>query len=99
VPHPDYLMGLLTPRQLIEWRAFANLEPFGEEAHYWRAGLIAAAAINPHRARGKKAVSPEELMPNIYSRTADAKQSVQQIRDVMVGAMKTTTKKRERDEH
>ena len=92
-------MGLLTPRQLIEWRAFATIEPFGEEADYWRAGLIAAAAINPHRARGKKAISPEELMPNIYSRTADTKQSVHQMRETMVGAMKATTKKRERDEH
>ncbi len=85
-------MGLLTPRQLIEWRAFATIEPFGEEAQYWRAGLIAAAAINPHRARGKKAVMPEELMPKCYTETGG--QSVQAMRDILLQGMKATNKER-----
>jgi len=96
VPHPDYLMGLLTPRQLIEWRAFATLEPFGEEADYWRAGLIAAATLNPHRTRGRKVLTPEDMMPNLYDRKSAGNQSVSDMRETMVAGMNAQKRKRQR---
>jgi hypothetical protein len=51
VPHPDYLGELLSVRQLGEWRAFFEREPWGFEVEDTRHAMSAFIAA---RAAGSK---------------------------------------------
>lgn len=56
-------MGLLSSRQLAEWQVYYNLEPFGEEPAYWRAGVIASVFGNAFRKKGSRPFKPSDFMP------------------------------------
>jgi len=43
--------------------AYFSIEPFGEHAAYWRAGLIAATIANVNRGKRQRALKPEDFMP------------------------------------
>lgn len=44
--------------------AYAELEPFGPPAEFWRAGLIASTLANVNRTKkDQKAFKPEDFMP------------------------------------
>ena len=49
-------------REFAEWRAFFELEPWGEERADLRAGIIASTIANVNRSKGK-AFSPGDFMP------------------------------------
>lgn len=43
---------------------FAELEPLGSPAAFWRAGMIASTLANVHRTKkAQKAYKPEDFMP------------------------------------
>lgn len=48
-PHPDYLLRMLTSRQITEWLAYYDLEPWGETRADLRAGIVASTLANCHR--------------------------------------------------
>lgn len=44
--------------------AYAQVEPFGEPAAFWRSGMLASVLANVNRTKkGKKAYKPEDFMP------------------------------------
>lgn len=44
--------------------AYAQVEPFGETAAFWRAGMVASVLANVNRPKkGQKAFKPEDFMP------------------------------------
>lgn len=49
--------------QLLEWIAYAEVEPFGEERGDVRAAMLAATTYNIHRGRRTRARSIEDFMP------------------------------------
>lgn len=49
------LLGRISSRELSEWLAYAQVEPFGPERADLRAGIIAATVANAHRDKKKKA--------------------------------------------
>jgi hypothetical protein len=54
----------MSGRQLAEWQAYAQLEPFGSPAQFWQAGLIASVLANVNRTKkDQKAFTPEDFMP------------------------------------
>ncbi|MDP2381239.1 MAG: hypothetical protein Q8N00_00385 [Nitrospirota bacterium] len=61
---PDRLAQQLSARKLREWQAYAELEPFGPPAGFWRAGLIASVVANVNRTKkSQQAFSAEDFMP------------------------------------
>ena len=64
--HPDALLAELSSRQIGEWLAYFQLEPFGEERADLRAGIIAAANANLW-VKGRK-LRPADFMPKIGAR-------------------------------
>jgi hypothetical protein len=44
--HPDYLIKYLTSRQIAEWMAYFQLEPFGPHAEELRLGIIGSIIAN-----------------------------------------------------
>lgn len=53
----------LDSRQIAGWMAYFSVEPFGEHAAYWRAGVIAATIANVNRGKRQRAYKPEDFMP------------------------------------
>ena len=45
--------------------AYAELEPFGHEADFWRAGIVASTIANVNRDRKKRSspFTPQDFMP------------------------------------
>jgi hypothetical protein len=68
----DDLLGRISSRELSEWMAYAQMEPFGEERADLRAGIIAATIANMNRDPKKRAkpFGPEEFMPKFDIREA-----------------------------
>jgi hypothetical protein len=53
-------------KELTEWMAYFELDPFGNERGDLQAGIIAATVANSsmNRAKGSKALMPSEFMPD-----------------------------------
>jgi hypothetical protein len=50
--------------QALAWRAYAQIEPFGEERSDLRAGIVASVIANVNRDPKKgKAFNPQDFMP------------------------------------
>lgn len=63
------LLTRVSSRELTEWMAYYELEPFGEERADLRAGIIASTVANVNRAKGK-AYQPQDFMPKFGRRGA-----------------------------
>ncbi len=59
--HPDALKAKLTARQWAGWRAFAAIEPFGDERDDLRSGLAAVRLLNAWSVRPKAKL--EDFLP------------------------------------
>lgn len=53
----------ITSRELSEWMAYNEIEPFGEDREDLRMGIIASTIANVNRASGKKPYKPQDFMP------------------------------------
>lgn len=51
-------------RGFSEWLAYASLEPFGSEVHYYSAAMIIAALYNLFKKPDAEPYSPADFMPN-----------------------------------
>lgn len=63
-PNVDYLLASISHRQLIEWMAYYNLNPFGEERADTRAGIVAStvAEVKRNRKKRSKPYGPQDFM-------------------------------------
>lgn len=57
------MLGRMSAREMSEWMAFAEIEPFGAYMEDIRAGTIASTIANVHRRAGAAAVKPIEMVP------------------------------------
>jgi len=59
------LLSRVSSRELAEWMAFYQLEPWGTETEDWRAGLIASTVANANRdqKRRRRPYEPQDFMP------------------------------------
>ncbi|MEW6048249.1 MAG: hypothetical protein AB1609_17530 [Bacillota bacterium] len=55
----------MSSRELSEWMAYFQLEPWGTEVEDWRAGLVAATIANANRdpKRRRRPYEPRDFMP------------------------------------
>lgn len=58
--------------QLMEWREFAQLEPFGAERNDLGFGIVAATIANAHRGKSTRPFQPADFMPRFDSATRPA---------------------------
>ena len=66
----------MSSRELAEWMAFFELEPWGTEVEDWRAGLIASTVANAMRDKKsrRKPYEPEDFMPRREVQTKGAEE-------------------------
>jgi hypothetical protein len=62
IPHPDYLLPMLTATQMRDWEIYSIAEPFGQPRADIMAGVIAAATVNIWRGKGEEAIQPCEMI-------------------------------------
>lgn len=86
----DALLASLSARQLAEWLAFAELEPFGPRREDQRAGVIAAAVANSRfgRKAGDTGKVPADFFPVLREDQAKPRQSWQSIQALLLAFTK-----------
>jgi len=72
------LLSRISSRELSEWMAYYELEPFGEERADLRAGIIAATIANVNRSKKQRAFQPAQFMPKFGGEPEKETQSWQQ---------------------
>jgi len=68
------LLESIDSRELAEWRAFADIEPFGDD--HRPMAQVAAILANVHRKRDAETVTADDFMP---VKRAETPQSSQQV--------------------
>ncbi len=74
-------MARCDSREFAEWRAYYELEPWGEERADLRAGIVASTIANVNRGKGK-AFSPGDFMPE-FDKPIRKKQTAAEMAAVM----------------
>jgi len=59
----EELLARISSRELAEWMAYAELEPFGEERADLRAGIVASTIANVNRGKNRKAYKAVDFVP------------------------------------
>lgn len=79
------LLTRIDSRELSEWMAFFELEPWGAEVDDWRAGLVASTIVNVNRDPKKRAqpFQPKDFMPERSSAPDKQAQSVDDQRHAL----------------
>ncbi len=74
------LLERISARELMEWTAYYQIEPFGEERADLRMGVLASTFANVNRGKHQKPFSPDDFMPK-FDRTEPQgrKQTVQEM--------------------
>ena len=57
------LLARADSRELSQWMAFYELEPFGSEAFYLGHAITASTIANVNKKKGTKPISPVDMMP------------------------------------
>lgn len=90
------MLASMSLRTLNEWRAYSEVEPFGEERADVRAAIIAATVANASRTkRGQRAFKIGDFMPEYGRKTA--RQTPEEMKAVLqqsVGAFHAARKNR-----
>ena len=58
------LLHGIESKELAEWQAYYNLEPWGEERADLRAGIVASTIANVFRGKGSPPKKPKDFMPD-----------------------------------
>lgn len=69
--HPDYLLKKLTSRQLVEWQAFFEQCPFGQDLTDFQLARIASVLLNRWKKQGLPDVSPSDMLPKFHQQSTE----------------------------
>ena len=78
------LLARIDSRELAEWRAFYQMEPFGHFRGDLQAGIIASTIANVNKGKKGQAFTPADFMPLIEKQ--------EQTEDDMAAVMASLTK-------
>jgi hypothetical protein len=71
------MLERIPARMLLEWMAFAELEPFGGDTVYIGHAITAATVSNVNRGKGKKPAKVEDFMPRFGKKTQTVEEQIQ----------------------
>jgi hypothetical protein len=58
------MLAEMDASEILEWRQFYEIEPWGASRDDLRAGIIASTVYNMQRGRGSKHLGPRAFMPD-----------------------------------
>jgi len=76
------LLARISSRELAEWMAYFEIDPFGEERADLRAGIVASTVANSQRGRRGTAFKPKDFMPKFGQTRQSAGQQLDIIRQL-----------------
>lgn len=93
----EELLHRISSRELTEWMAYYQLEPWGEERADLRAGIIAATVANAARdpKKRRRPFRPEEFMPK-FDRRRQSWQEQLQLVEIINAALGGIDKREEK---
>lgn len=86
LPDVDQMLSELTAGQVMEWWAFYELSPWGEDRADLRAGIITAMIANCNRSRNTPAFIPSDFMPFAEKAEKKPQDTSDQIKALIVQA-------------
>ena len=81
------LLGRTSSRELTEWMAFEQLEPFGSRASYYGHAITAATIANVYRKKGAKAYTAEDFIPKFTPPKAQTTTEMIEFAAMMTAAL------------
>ena len=81
------LLKRTSSRELTEWMAFGQLEPFGSRASYYGQAIIAATVANVYRKKGSKAYTAEDFIPRFTPPKAQTTEEMIEFAAMMTQAL------------
>jgi hypothetical protein len=89
------MLAELTSRQIAEWHAFYNLEPFGWREEWRRVAMIAAVIANVNRGKATRPFRESDFMPPDHVAPAGPakRQSIEEQRSIIASVLAPFKKK------
>lgn len=88
----------MSSAEFVEWQAYHQIEPFGEERADLRAGIVAATVANRGRSKKDKVFKPKDFMPRFDQprgpMTAEQMLKTAEAWNAFLGGKDLRTKKR-----
>jgi len=81
------LLGRISSRELSEWMAFSQLEPFGAEIGFIGHAITSSVVANVNREKGKKAYEASDFMPNFGEKKPQTVAEMVQFAEIMTFAL------------
>jgi hypothetical protein len=91
------MLAGMSIHEFRRWRAYYDLEPFGEERADYRAASIVATLLNLYRKRGSKAIAISDVRLRFGDDAAPKRKSWQSLKAIgamIAGAANRQTPKR-----
>lgn len=79
------MLATMTAEQFLEWRAYADLEPFDEERADYRAAQVVQTLLNVNRKKGHPVIP---LRDCVLQFSSDSTEGASRARDDMRASMK-----------
>ncbi len=83
VPHPDYLIDMLTSKQLADWMAYASIETFGDQRADLRSAIMAKAMVDRWLGKHERPKNVTDYLPH-YEKPV---QTPEQMHSMMAGVL------------
>ena len=77
------LLGRISSREISEWMAFSQLEPFGTEVGFLGHAITSKVVADVNRAKGQKAYDVNDFMPNFEGAKKQTVEEMLQIAQMM----------------
>lgn len=79
------MLRRMSSRELTEWMAYSQVEPFGQEADWLGSAIVASTVANVNREKGQKAYEPGDFMPVFEKKEQTVDEMVQLAAMLTVG--------------
>mgnify|MGYP003139586721 CR=1 FL=1 len=78
------LLARIDSRELSEWMAYYELNPFGSVRDDLQAGIVASTIANVNRGKNDKSFTPSDFMPYI-DKPQQSEGDMQAVMDALAG--------------
>jgi len=81
------LVNRMSSREITEWMAFGQLEPFGAEAGYIGHAIVASTVANRHRGSSEKNYEVSDFMPKRKKKEPQSVEEMIQFAEMYTAAL------------
>lgn len=81
------LLNRISSREITEWMAFEQLEPFGAEAGYIGHAITASTVANVHRGSKQKVYEVSDFMPKRKKKEPQSVEAMIQFAEMYTAAL------------